>query len=492
MAAKAYFCCSFVYCEDRSYDLVAGGSNGVVYLWRAGVVVATVQAFRSKVRCMVVNGDRVYCGGGGGNLKVLDARTLSTIQQFSLLPADPAAAGAKAGTPGSRGGARPSSAGLSGLGAGAPKPRPASAGPASRLAHRTQPIKSRAALSTPKHAAGQPNAQIGTAGEAISGAGMRGSAEEIEANSQELDEGSGAKLVTGIAVVRGTGRVAAQTTYLIVALGTGKCVRVDVGSALSSSGTGMTPRPGSASAATALAPYYGKDLFHYHTGPVYGLAADVSQNNRLFATVCDDRKLQVWDAVDCVLISKTAIQVVVFINIILTSFALRRCCVGLIHTKPQSTNGSQNFSSTIFIAYFSIHVIALLSSQTPSRCCHMDKTSSFIAVGSTVGTLTVYYLADQLGPRSKYYKLTEVAFRKDAKNEVTEVKFAPSNERIAMGCRDDCIYVYSCEMGTVTSGQGRNTSTAGMCVLRAMHKLRGHSSTITHLGELACSIQRLL
>lgn len=119
----------------------------------------------------------------------------------------------------------------------------------------------------------------------------------------------------------------------------------------------------------------------------------------------------------------------------------------------------------------------------------MDKTSSFIAVGSTTGTLTVYYLSDQLSGSSKYYKLTEVAFRKDAKNEVTEVKFAPSNERIALGCRDDCIYVYSCELGTVTSGQGRNTSVAGMCVLRAMHKLRGHSSTITHLGENSCLLR---
>jgi hypothetical protein len=42
---------------------------------------------------------------------------------------------------------------------------------------------------------------------------------------------------------------------------------------------------------------------------VYGLAADVSQNNRLFATVCDDRKLQVWDAQDCALIGRTATKV---------------------------------------------------------------------------------------------------------------------------------------------------------------------------------------
>ncbi len=91
--AKAYLCCGFVPCEDRTQDLVAGGSNGMVYLYRAGTVVAAAQAFRSKVRCLVVGGgDRVYCGGGGGVVKVLDARTLATMQSFNLLPADPTAA----------------------------------------------------------------------------------------------------------------------------------------------------------------------------------------------------------------------------------------------------------------------------------------------------------------------------------------------------------------------------------------------------------------
>ena len=65
----------------------------MVYLYRAGTVVAAAQAFRAKVRCLVVGGgDRVYCGGGGGVVKVLDARTLATMQSFNLLPADPTAA----------------------------------------------------------------------------------------------------------------------------------------------------------------------------------------------------------------------------------------------------------------------------------------------------------------------------------------------------------------------------------------------------------------
>jgi hypothetical protein len=305
-APKEYLCCSFVYCEDKTFDLVTGGSNGVLYLWRGGAAVASAQVLRGKVRCLVVNGDRVYCGGGGGVLKVVDARTLSTIQAFSLLPADPTSGSALkpgSGRPGSRGPV----ASAGNVGAGAPRPRPASAGPVARLAHRTQPIKSRAALSTPKHAAGQnPNPQTGSAGDAISGAGMREVVLAEAEAAQELDDGAGRKAVTGIALVRGTGRVAAQTTYLLVTLGTGKMVRVDVGSALGS--TGMTPRPGSASAGAASAAAF-KDIVHFHTGPVYGLAADVTQSNRLFATVCDDRRLLVWDAQDCVLLGKVAIQV---------------------------------------------------------------------------------------------------------------------------------------------------------------------------------------
>eukprot|EP00918_Siedleckia_nematoides_P052430 GHVU01114563.1.p1 GENE.GHVU01114563.1~~GHVU01114563.1.p1 ORF type:complete len:208 (+),score=29.15 GHVU01114563.1:487-1110(+) len=53
---------------------------------------------------------------------------------------------------------------------------------------------------------------------------------------------------------------------------------------------------------------------------------------------------------------------------------------------------------------------------------------------------------------------------------------------IAAGSRDDNIYIYSCDMSVnEVSGKGRNIVQEGRCILRAMHKLRGHSSTITHL-----------
>lgn len=53
-----------------------------------------------------------------------------------------------------------------------------------------------------------------------------------------------------------------------------------------------------------------------------------------------------------------------------------------------------------------------------------------------------------------------------------------------MGAHDDCIYVYGVSFEVTKSERGRVASTAASCVLRALQKLRGHSSTIHNLGAL--------
>lgn len=120
-------------------------------------------------------------------------------------------------------------------------------------------------------------------------------------------EDTGERIVTGICVVRQQqGRNPGPALYIIAALGTGKVVRVDL-----TAGSGLTPRPGSAGGAPrpALA---GRDLFHFHTGSTWGLSAEDSSACRLFATTCDDRKLMVWDAQDCLLLAKAALSVSTF------------------------------------------------------------------------------------------------------------------------------------------------------------------------------------
>jgi hypothetical protein len=314
-----------VACEDKTFDMVAGGSNGVVYLYRRGVLTVFIQALRGKVQCLAVINDRVCIGGTGGKLKILDGRTLITLHDFSLLGVSATAAAV-----------RPGSAAASGRSKSAGGVRPTSRGGVASV------VTAKSGARVLGHAAGgviRPR----PAGDILSAAND---------NYVEPESLSGSKVVTGIAVVRGHGRGAAQGTYLIVSLGTGKVVRVDIGSASTAS-----TRPGSAtySQQASVAPYYGKDLFHFHTGAVYGMAADVTSGRRLLATVCDDRKLMVWDVEDCVLLAKAV-------------------------------------------------------TQTQSRCVHLDKTNRFLAVGSTSGSLTIHYLSGQLEGAGGFFRIDEVRF----------------------------------------------------------------------------------
>ena len=246
----------------------------MLYLWRKGALIASTQCSRGKVDCLVVNGDRVYCGGSGAVLKVVDARTLNTIVSFPLVGAS--------------------------LTASAPsgRPRSASAGAANKLARPSSAAASRSREQPKSHAAGV----------ATKGPPPGPSAESDGSNSN-----SGSKTITGIAIVVTAGRGAAQSCYAIVSLGTGKCVRVDIGSPLPSSSSSSSS---AAAAASGESRAVGKDLFHFHTGAMYGLAADVTSSRRLIATVCDDRKLMVWDAQDCVLIGKALTQVIILIHVV--------------------------------------------------------------------------------------------------------------------------------------------------------------------------------
>lgn len=82
---KAYLCADFIACEGgKSYDVISGGSNGSVYLWRAGCLTATAVVCRGPLTCLQIIGTRVICGGAGGVVKVLDGRTLTSIRVFNV------------------------------------------------------------------------------------------------------------------------------------------------------------------------------------------------------------------------------------------------------------------------------------------------------------------------------------------------------------------------------------------------------------------------
>ena len=163
-------------------------------------------------------------------------------------------------------------------------------------------------------------------------------------------------------------------------------------------------------------------------------------------------------------------------------------------------------------------------------------------MGFTNGSLSVYSHLVAASSSSSGPLLKESAFRKDFQEEVTDIKVSPNNEMLAAGSRDNFIIVYSCILSvsepkrwvdclvgifTVSSSLpfgsnflplhlphlvvtpsvlsslllsfyailsqfplllfSRTDACLGSCVLRPLHKLKGHSSYITHIGQSAVS-----
>jgi WD40 repeat protein len=80
--------------------------------------------------------------------------------------------------------------------------------------------------------------------------------------------------------------------------------------------------------------------------------------------------------------------------------------------------------------------------------------------------------------------LHECSFRKDGKEGISDVKFSPSGESLAAGSHDNFIYIYGCSDATPADRKGDRGEVVRAKTqfnLRPLHKLRGHSSYITHL-----------
>jgi WD40 repeat protein len=332
-AAKIYTCCAFLPNVDKTNDLIAGGSNGVVYLWKQGQCVTFSQCIRGGVKCLSIVGDKLICGGTSGGIKLLDARSLATVFSYTL-----------EGTIETSMKARPSSA----------------------------------SRSTGGNVANERQAQdiIGVYG---------------LINNKKGD-----------------------LSVFVTTVGNG-LNKIDISqSSFSSSGGNGQPNKINT-------------VFNYHYGKVYGLASESSRGGRLIATCGDDRKLCVWDSID----------------------------KGIIAQNITTAHG---------------------------KCCHFDRTSNFIAVGQAGGIISVYALGGNSNSKSSgscrggsskatdnLRSLVEVTFRRDSKEDISDIKFSPNDEYLASGSHDNIICVYNCRFNE------------NSCIIRPLHKLRGHTSFVTHL-----------
>lgn len=70
-----------------SCDLVTGGDNGFVFLFRKSNCVAVVDAFHKGVCASIhVSGPILVCGGSRGGIVQLNSSSLDVMQTFSALP----------------------------------------------------------------------------------------------------------------------------------------------------------------------------------------------------------------------------------------------------------------------------------------------------------------------------------------------------------------------------------------------------------------------
>lgn len=365
-APKSYLCADFIVNDNKNiFDIVSGGSNGIAYLWRNGSLIAHTAVCKGPLSSVRTKGSRVICGGAGGIVKVLDARTLSSLQAYSLsniTNMDIRPSSASSGEQLRSREQRPVSSGRRGL--GGVRPRSSSVG-------------------------NRPSSAAGPSGQSRILPSIRG----LETN------------ITSLAICEDRRSRRGIVLTVVALTSAGVAVSVDLES------------PGE----EALSP-----LFFYHNGAVNSVARVPlgTDGDEKIVTCGEDKLVCIWN------------------------------------TRAMLLEGRYKAQSSVV-------------------SCDVNSDGSLIGIGLSSGAICLLY-------RDSYEigRVTECAFRKDANEEVSDVKFSPSGATFAAGSHDNIIYIYSCIESTPTDGKGdrgeiiRNKKQYSF---RPLQKLKGHSSYITHI-----------
>lgn len=454
---KLYACCGFVpittatassssTSADIAQDLIAGGSNGYVYLYRKGECVATSAAIKGGVKSIAIHGSYAFIGGASSSIKVLDIRTLATMLSVnvasslvsslrgtkSTIAKDNAVSIQRETKSTIR---RSSSASTV---SSTSRPRSSSASKYQRKSSIQSNDDDMNSLPSKDDISFQSQSSISIStptSRRNSGSRMQQPNSNISPMTQIPDAH-----ITGICIVPGIGRVALQSTYALITMSNGKFIRVNIGAALASIKAGTLSSPSSSVSSDAST----MTLFYYHFSPIYGLAVDSGRHEsssekqtRIIATCGDARMVYVWDVSN-------------------------RSLVALTDSSEKYTNSA-------------------------GRCCTFDKSNMFLAVGTSNGSIHIYSLEPSSSKEvsSLPLKLSPRGYRKDSREEVGDISFSPANHdgpsgregRLAVGCHDNYIYIYATVLIPST------TTSEATCALSPLQKLSGHSSYVTHLGK---------
>lgn len=169
----------------------------------------------------------------------------------------------------------------------------------------------------------------------------------------------------------------------------------------------------------------GETIFYFHTSPVFGLSGAGSIST-LMISCSDDGWLYVW--------------------------CLNR----------RGALARKKFTNTL-------------------KCCCIDRSSRFIAIGNSLGGFGILYF-DYRGcmPRHVPSDCTLSDFlvtRKDSSQGLCDIKFNPKSNMLATGSHDNSIYLYN----ITTVLPDSKTKAPPSCTIVPYKKLCGHSSYVAHL-----------
>ena len=108
--------------------------------------------------------------------------------------------------------------------------------------------------------------------------------------------------------------------------------------------------------------------------------------------------------------------------------------------------------------------------EAAGRSCCLDRGMAFVAAGLANGSVFLYEVEPrELANPSTVGGLRQCTFRKDSNEAISDVKFSPDTCMLAAASHDNFIYLYKC------------TASNTRVDLSPVHKLRGHSSYVTHV-----------
>ena len=184
-----------------------------------------------------------------------------------------------------------------------------------------------------------------------------------------------------------------------------------------------------------------------HTGERFKESVPEYINKYIFATVGSDRYLILWNAATCACIGFALLEAAgtclefnksgKFLSVGLKHGGVAIYVVNLISKKSRSNIRSRGSSRSSMRSYTSADSASIISNVNADASAVCD-----------VFTLSCY--------------------RKDAKEEISDIKYSPRNDILAVGSHDNFIYVYACPQTPSPD-------------LSPVFRLKGHSSYITHL-----------